>query len=149
MSHRLRQIYDDMKTRCYNANSRHFKWYGARGIRVCSEWTDSEKVYTNNKGRPPSKGWLAFEHWALSHGYNDTLTLDRIDVNKDYTPDNCRWATMKEQANNKTKGVKKITYKGQTKNILEWSRELSIPYSSLWVKLLHNDWDLAKALGII
>ena len=146
MSKRLKQIYSDMKTRCYNSNSRHFKWYGARGITICSEWLNSERTYTNGRGRPPTKGWIAFESWARANGYSDDLTLDRIDVNKGYYPDNCRWTTMKEQENNKTKGVRHITYKGQTKNIVEWSKELNIPYSSLWIKLLHNNWNLDNVM---
>lgn len=146
---RLRQIYYDMKTRCYNTKSRHYKWYGARGIRVCAEWLDFEKVPSVGRGRTCSKGWLAFKEWALNNGYSDNLTLDRIDVNGNYSPENCRWVTMKEQANNKTKGCHRITYKGQTKNLLEWSKELNIPYTSLWIKLKRNDWNLEKALGVI
>lgn len=146
---RLRQIYYDMKTRCYNTKSKHYKWYGARGIKVCSEWLASETVPSVDRGRPCSKGWLAFEEWALSNGYTDELTLDRIDVNREYSPENCRWTTMKEQANNKTKGCHNITYRGQTKNLLEWAKELNIPYSSLWVKMKQNDWKLEKVLGVI
>ena len=146
MNTRLRQIYYDMKTRCYNTKCRQYKWYGARGIRVCQEWLNTDRVPTSDRGRPYSKGWLAFEKWSLANGYTDSLTLDRIDVNRDYSPENCRWATMKEQANNKTRGCYHITYKGQTKNLREWSKELSIPYSSLWIKMWQNDWKLEKVL---
>lgn len=70
-----------MKQRCYNKNRRQYKWYGAKGIRVCDEWLNS---YAN------------FEEWALSHGYVEGLSIDRIDSEKDYMPDNCRWITMNE-----------------------------------------------------
>lgn len=139
MSNRLRQIYADMKTRCYNSKSKHYKWYGARGIKVCSEWLNTETVPSISRGRPCIKGWLAFEEWALNNGYSEELTLDRIDVNKGYSPDNCCWSTMKEQANNKTKGCYRISYKGQTKNILEWAKVFHIPYSSLWIRITHGD----------
>lgn len=139
MNKRLRQIYADMKTRCYNTKSKHYKWYGARGIKVCSEWLNSETVPSISRGRPCTKGWLAFKEWALKNGYSDKLTLDRIDVNKSYSPDNCHWVTMREQANNKTRGCYRITYKGQTKNLLEWSKIFNIPYSSLWIRIVHGD----------
>ena len=149
MSSRLQQIYYDMKTRCYNTKSKHYKWYGAKGITICAEWLDTSPILSVGRGRPYSKGFIAFKEWALANGYTEDLTIDRIDVSKGYSPDNCRWATMKEQANNKSGGCHRITYKGQTKNLLEWSKELNIPYTSLWIKMTQNDWNLENVLGVI
>lgn len=83
---RLYRIYYGMLSRCNNANYEAYKHYGARGIKVCNEWAGN---------------FQAFQVWALSHGYDDSLTIDRINNDGDYEPSNCRWTTMKVQSNNR------------------------------------------------
>lgn len=108
---RLRRIYNGMFQRCYNPNSNAYRHYGGRGITVCEEWHDREK----------------FIEWALNNEYSNDLSIDRINVNGNYEPSNCRWADAKTQANNqrpRTKGYtrkqKTVTIDGTERPISEW-----------------------------
>jgi hypothetical protein len=112
---RLYRIWTDMKKRCYQAERKNYKYYGAKGIRICDEWLDKENGFYN------------FADWALSHGYADNLTIDRIDSKGNYEPINCQWKTMREQERNKSNNHP-ITINGVTKLMIEWAEEYNMPY---------------------
>ena len=99
-----------MRSRCYNKQVNSYKNYGGRGITICDEWRNN---------------FQAFYEWTMSHGYKEGLTIDRIDVNGNYEPNNCRWITNTEQQNNKTNNIL-ITYDGKTRTPTQWGRELNI-----------------------
>lgn len=140
---RLNCIYNDMKKRCYKPYCKAYKHYGARGISVCEEWMNTERVviaYRNNA----TKGYLAFKKWALENGYADNLSLDRIDNNKGYSPENCRWATSKEQANN-TRHNHLITYNGETKTMQQWCDIYNLKKTTVRNRLKYG-WSVEKAI---
>lgn len=112
---RLYRIWRGMKTRCLNDENPAYKNYGGRGISICSEWADD---------------FPAFRDWALSHGYREDLSIDRIDVNGNYCPENCRWATSEQQANNMQNTIR-IEIGGVTHSLAEWSKISGISYSAL------------------
>lgn len=117
LSHsRIDNIYKTMIQRCYNAKSSNFKKYGAKGIKVCDEWKNDRRK---------------FYEWAFSNGYDDSLTIDRIDCLGDYEPSNCRWVSQKVQQNNRTNTIK-ITYQGATHTISEWSDITGIKHKTIW-----------------
>lgn len=117
---RLYGVWCNMKSRCYNKNDRRFKNYGARGIIVCDEWR-------NDFG--------AFSSWAASNGYDPQAaygecTIDRIDMNGPYAPENCRWVSEVVQANNRTSN-RRVTYRGKEYTISELSKLLGVNYGKL------------------
>lgn len=117
---KLYYVYQEMKARCNRKTNCSYRFYGARGIKVCDEWN-------------VKKGFPLFREWALSSGYKEGLTLDRIDNSGDYSPDNCRWITPLEQAHNTRRNVF-AEYKGETKILSDWSRELGIDVRWLCMK---------------
>ena len=120
LSHgRLYGIYVDMKRRCYEEHNSHYSNYGGRGIRVCDEWLEDN---TN------------FFTWALENGYSDDLTLDRIDVNGNYEPSNCRWTTWKEQLRNRRDTVK-YTINGEEKSLREWCEIYKIRFGLVYGRI--------------
>lgn len=119
---RIMKVFQKMKERCYYEKDISFKNYGARGIKICDEWI-------NNKNN--------FYKWALENGYAVGLSIDRIDTEKDYSPDNCRWATRIEQARNKRNNVF-FEYNGKIKCLAEWASDLGITEKLLWQKI-HRD----------
>lgn len=126
---RLYRIYNAMKSRCYNPNIPSFKYYGGRGITVCNEWLND---------------FSTFKEWALNNGYNDNLTIERLDVNGNYEPSNCIWATYKVQANN-MRSNRLITINGVTKNLTEWSEYYGINVKTVRDRLKRG-WDIISAL---
>ena len=129
---KLQNVYYSMKTRCYNTNSRPYHNYGGRGIIVCSDWLAS---FSN------------FKNWAMKNGYREGLTLDRIDVNGNYCPENCRWIPMKAQQNNKRTNIR-LTYKGRTLTLSEWADVLGIPYDCLLTRVRRHGRDADRVLGV-
>ena len=116
---RICAIWRKMKDRCYNPNNNRYSNYGAKGIKVCDEWLNDLR---------------SFYDWAMANGYRDDLSIDRIDVNGNYEPSNCRWATAREQANNTSRNCKIAAF-GQTKTLTEWARETGINRNTLKQRL--------------
>ena len=118
MTHtRLYSTWTNMKTRCYNPKVTGFKNYGGRGITVCDDWKDD---------------FMNFYSWAMVNGYNDDLTIERIDVNGNYEPENCLWIDVDEQSKNR-RGNVYIELNGETKTLKGWCDELGLPY-----KIVHQ-----------
>lgn len=126
---KLYGVWCSMKSRCHNPNSKSYKNYGGRGIYVCDEWRNS---------------FESFCKWSKENGYKEGLQIDRIDNEKGYYPDNCRWITRKENMNNTTKNVF-ITYKMETHTLSEWSDIVGIP-EKLISQRLKNGWSEHDAL---
>ena len=130
LSHtRIDNIYKSMISRCYHKENNRYARYGGRGIGVCDEWLHDK---------------TKFFEWAFANGYSNDLTLDRIKVNENYSPNNCRWATQKEQSNN-TRSNHLVTYNEKTQTIAQWAEEVGIMYDTLSRRLSHG-WSVEEAL---
>lgn len=123
---RLYHIWKSMRERCNNPNTNRHQSYKDKGIKICDEWND----FSN------------FRTWAYENGYQDNLTIDRKDTNGNYEPSNCRWATYKEQANNRTNN-RVIEYDGKKLTLAQWSGFLGINADTLWVRLKRG-WSIEK-----
>ena len=126
---RIYHTWRGIKQRCCDPGNYHYIGYGARGIKVCDEWLTFEGFYA----------------WAMFNGYRDDLTIDRIDVDGNYEPANCRWVSALVQQNNKRNNVR-LTYHGKTQTIAQWSRELGIGASTIRERL-HRGWSAERALS--
>lgn len=127
---RIYNVWANIKTRCYNNRCKSYKNYGGRGITMCDEWNlDFDKFY----------------NWAMKNGYDDKLSIDRIDVNGNYQPDNCRWATHKEQSNN-TRRTIKVKYNNTLYSMKELSEMFNIKYWTMYRALEKNNYEIDSTL---
>jgi hypothetical protein len=113
---RIMTIYYNIKNRCYCENNNRFKDYGGRGIRMCDEWKNNSSLFVK---------------WSLENGYAENMTIDRINNDGDYCPENCRWISMKEQAQNKRTSIT-FTFYGVTKNLKEWCDCIEENYKKMY-----------------
>ena len=130
---RIRNIFKKMKRRCYAPDCSDYYLYGARGITICDEWLDSEY------------GVQKFIEWSLNNGYQDSLSIDRIDNNKGYSPDNCRWTDAKNQARNR-RNARTLTYNGETLCLAEWEERTGISQMTIR-RRIESGWPADKALS--
>ena len=126
---RLYVIWCHMIERCYNPHFVAFANYGGRGIQVCEEWRNS---------------FVSFRAWAIPNGYNNKLTLDRIDNGGNYEPSNCKWSTTKEQCNNRRTN-RLISYRGETKTMTQWAESIGMS-ANTFKRRLYAGWSVAKAI---
>ena len=125
---RLHHIWKNMRQRCSNPHKPDYKYYGGKGITVDDIWNDYE----------------VFAKWAIENGYSDNLTIDRIDVNGNYCPNNCRWVSMTEQARNMSRN-RIITYNGESHCVTEWGEILGISAKVLSSRINAHGWSVERA----
>lgn len=128
---RIHGIWCDMRSRCNLKTNHNYHGYGGRGIKVCDSWEGEN-------------GFKCFYEWSMRNGYTDKLTIDRIDNNGMYSPDNCRWTDMKTQCNNTRRNVL-VEYKGKTKTIGQWAVELNLKYSRIYSRIAKLGWSAVDA----
>lgn len=126
----LYRCWCSIMARCNNPNHKAYKDYGGRGIKVCDEWHD----------------YLTFKQWVLDTKKEEGLTIDRIDVDGDYCPQNCRWATMKEQSRNRRSNIL-IEYNGKKQILTDWCNELGLDYKFIHNRLFKLHWTFEKAIS--
>jgi len=125
---KLYKAWHAMLNRCNNPKNKYYSRYGGRGICVCDEWND----------------YIKFAYWAFENGFSENLSIDRIDNDGNYEPDNCRWVTMKVQHNNRS-GNRLITINGITKTVSEWCDEYDINYNTVLQRMKYGK-DIMTAL---
>lgn len=130
-NHKLYTTWESMKSRCYKPLNDNYKYYGGRGIEVCLEWRED---------------FSKFYEWAMSNGWDSELTLDRIDVNGDYCPENCRWVTWDVQRNNR-RDIMQITAFGDTLTSSQWQLCTGVPSRTI-IWRIRNGWTPEDAVSI-
>ncbi len=128
---RIQRIYNGMKQRCYNKNNHGYGDYGGRGIKICDEWLGEN-------------GLLNFYNWAMANGYEDDLSIDRIENDGNYEPSNCRWSNDSEQRRNQRQ--KQYEVDGEIHTIKEWAEISNIKYDTLRWRI-NNGWDIKDAIS--
>lgn len=128
---RLYNIWKGIKVRCLCKTNNRYKYYGGRGIKICDEWKND---------------FISFQEWSINNGYKDNLTIDRIDVNGNYEPNNCRWVNNIIQSNNCRTNIY-FTLNGNTQTLKQWCREYNIDYRMVYYRVTHG-WTLKEALSI-
>lgn len=126
---RIYIIWRAMRQRCNNPHTINYKNYGGKGVRVCDEWNND---------------FMSFYNWSVENGYNDTLTIDRINASGNYEPSNCRWITQKEQQNNRTNNHR-ILFNGELHTMAEWSDITGIKKATIGARL-KKGWSVERAL---
>lgn len=135
---RIKAVYNCIISRCYKRDSTSYKRYGAKGITVCEEWLNNPQ---------------SFYDWALENGYRyipnkkgrNTITIDRIDNAKGYSPENCRWVSYKMQGINREK-TKLIEYKGKKQTLQDWCKELNLTYSLMYYRINYRNMTFEDAM---
>lgn len=128
---RINKIFQGMYERCYNKKHKKYEYYGKKGIIICKEWLEDKNT---------------FFKWAYMNGYNDNLTIDRIDNNKGYCPENCRWITRQEQSRNLSNNII-IEYQGKTKLLIEWCEILDLDYFTILKRYKKNKYTLDEVFS--
>ena len=123
------RIWKNMKVRCYSKNNHHYNNYGNRGIKICDKWRNSFPEFFKDMGEPPTK----------------VHSIERIDNNGDYTPENCKWATPYEQSRNSRQN-NCITFKGETLCLTDWAKKIKMNRATLLSRINRNKWPIERAL---
>ena len=127
-NHKLNSLWRGIKTRCYNQKSKSYKYYGAKGISMCDEWKNDFKTFYN---------------WCIANGYDENLTIERIDYKGNYEPNNCKFISIQEQQRNKRNNIS-ITHNGETRCLAEWCKILNLNYDRT-ISRIRNGWSIEDA----
>ena len=127
---RLYSLWNAMKSRCNNPKVKSYERYGGRGISVCEQW---------------EKSFVSFYEWAINNGYEENLSIDRIDNDGNYCPENCRWIPFEEQCNNRRSNIV-FKYNGEKHNLMQWCKLLNLDYKFIHNRIYRMKWDFEKAI---
>lgn len=129
---RLYKIWQGMKKRCYNLNCKSYNYYGVRGIKVCDEWLND---------------YQTFYDWSINNGYKESLTIDRINNDGNYEPNNCRWVDQKTQ-NRNSRHNRLFTFDGETRCLSDWCEILNLNYKTILNRINCYNWSIDRALEL-